>query len=222
MSKAPSTDQRAPAGAPVEIPRTMDLPRIERAVREILHAIGEDPERDGLLDTPARVARAYQEICGGLLERPEKHLEQTFACEGKAAVTVKDIPFFSLCEHHLLPFFGKVAITYQPSAGKVFGLSKLARRVDGYARRPQVQERLSAQVADAVMGSGLASSVTVEPRFSSSSFLSSFTSLLYNNKEFPRRISLVQKKFRRRRLFRLFRLLKSRKLFLPKKEESVS
>lgn len=162
MSKAPTTDVSAPGETPVQIPRAMDLPRIERAVREILHAIGEDPERDGLLDTPARVARAYQEICGGLSERPEKHLEQTFACEGKAAVTVKDIPFFSLCEHHLLPFFGKVAITYQPSAGKVFGLSKLARLVDGYARRPQVQERLSAQVADAVMGSGLASSVTVQ------------------------------------------------------------
>ncbi len=96
------------------------------------------------------------------MERPELHLEHSFACEGKAAVTVKDIPFFSLCEHHLLPFFGKVSITYQPSAGKVFGLSKLARLVQGYARRPQVQERLSAQVADAVMATGLASSVLVD------------------------------------------------------------
>lgn len=146
----------------VEIPRAMDLPRIERAVREILQAMGEDPDRDGLLDTPARVARAYQEICGGLLENPDKHLEKTFASEGKASVTVKDIPFFSLCEHHLLPFFGKVAITYQPSEGKVFGLSKLARLVEGYARRPQVQERLSSQVADAVMATGLASTVSVD------------------------------------------------------------
>lgn len=129
----------------------VDHARIEAAVREILSAIGEDPDRDGLLDTPARVARMYAEICGGLHEEPELHLKKTFDVDHDEVILVRDIPMYSLCEHHLLPFIGSANVGYIPNPqGKVTGLSKLARLVDGYARRPQVQERLTSQIADAL------------------------------------------------------------------------
>jgi GTP cyclohydrolase I len=127
-----------------------DLPRIERAVREILIALGEDPERDGLLKTPERVARAYAELCAGLREEPRRHLATTFDEDHREMVILRDIPFASICEHHLLPFTGKAHVGYIPQ-GRVVGLSKLARVVEGYARRPQVQERLTSEIADAIM-----------------------------------------------------------------------
>lgn len=131
---------------------TVDKPRIEAAVREILAAIGEDPDRDGLLDTPARVARAYEEMYAGLHMNAADILSTTFDLDHEELVLVKDIPFYSTCEHHLVPFHGKAAVAYLPgSGGKVTGLSKLARVVDMYARRPQVQERLTAQIADSIM-----------------------------------------------------------------------
>ena len=129
----------------------IDHQRIEAAVREILLAIGEDPERDGLKETPARVARLYGEICSGLHEDPSKHLDTTFEVDHDEIVLVRDIPIYSICEHHLVPFFGHAHIGYLPrTGGKLTGLSKLARLVDGYARKPQVQERLTAEVADAL------------------------------------------------------------------------
>ena len=129
----------------------VDQPRIEAAVREILAAIGEDPNRDGLLDTPARVARMYAEICGGLHEDPASHLSRQFEVDHDEMILVRDIPLYSLCEHHLIPFLGKAHVGYIPNKeGCVTGLSKLARVVDGYARMPQVQERLTAQIADAI------------------------------------------------------------------------
>ncbi len=134
-----------PDGSPV------DLARIEKAVREILEAMGEDADRDGLVDTPARVARMYAEVCGGLHEDPARHLEVTFEAGHDEMVMVRDIPLASLCEHHLVPFLGKAHVAYIPNKdGRVTGLSKLARVVDGFARRPQVQERLTVQVADAI------------------------------------------------------------------------
>ncbi|GAB3190173.1 GTP cyclohydrolase I FolE [Nesterenkonia suensis] len=144
MSTSPS-----PAG-PQDTP--VDLPRIESAVREILVAVGEDPERDGLKDTPARVARAYEEAFRGLHEDPSELLETTFDIGHEELVLVRDIPFYSMCEHHLVPFFGHAHIGYIPSAdGKVTGLSKLARLVDIFAKRPQVQENLTTQVVEALM-----------------------------------------------------------------------
>lgn len=129
----------------------IDHRRIENAVKEILIAIGEDPERDGLLDTPARVARMYGEICSGLREEPAKHLDKTFAVEHDEIIVVRDISFYSICEHHLIPFFGKAHVAYLPkNDGRITGLSKLARLVDGYARRPQVQERLTGDIANAI------------------------------------------------------------------------
>ncbi len=130
--------------------RRIDLPKIERAVREILSAIGEDPDREGLQDTPARVARMYDELFNGIDESPEKHLEKLFQEKYDEIVLLKDIPFFSICEHHLLPFMGMAHVAYLPS-GKVVGLSKLARVVEAYAHRPQLQERLTNQIADAIM-----------------------------------------------------------------------
>jgi GTP cyclohydrolase I len=127
-----------------------DLPRIERAVREILIALGEDPDRDGLLKTPERVANAYAELCAGLREEPRRHLATTFDEDHREMVILRDISFASICEHHLLPFTGKAHIGYIPQ-GQVVGLSKLARVVEGYARRPQVQERLTSEIADAIM-----------------------------------------------------------------------
>ena len=133
---------------------SVDQPRIEAAVREILAAIGEDPERDGLQKTPARVARMYAEICAGLHQNPDQHLETTFEAEHDEMVLVRDIPLYSLCEHHLAPFIGKAHVAYIPGTdGRVIGLSKFARLVDGYARRLQVQERLTSQIADAMQNS---------------------------------------------------------------------
>jgi GTP cyclohydrolase I len=129
----------------------VDQARIEKAVREILIAIGEDPDRDGLLNTPARVARMYAEVCAGLHEHPDEHLKVTFEAGHDEMVMVRDIPLYSLCEHHLVPFMGKAHVAYIPGPdGKITGLSKLARLVDAYAKRPQVQERLTAQVADEI------------------------------------------------------------------------
>ena len=127
----------------------MDKQRIENAVREILLAIGEDPEREGLLETPARVARMYEEIFSGLESNPEQHLKISHEPqEHNELVLVRDIPLYSVCEHHLLPFVGKAHIAYIPDKGKIIGLSKFARILDCFARRPQVQERLTAQIAD--------------------------------------------------------------------------
>ena len=133
--------------------RRVDRPRIERAVREILIAIGENPSRDGLLETPARVARAYEEVFAGLQQSAADHLARVFHHEGADGdlVVVRDIEFFSVCEHHLLPFFGHVHIVYLPAGGRVVGLSKLARTVDVFARRPQLQERIGSQIAEALV-----------------------------------------------------------------------
>jgi GTP cyclohydrolase I len=136
--------------APAPAPRPVDLPRAERAVRELLIALGEDPARDGLRDTPARVARAFAEMTAGLREDPAAHLARVFAEDTDELVVVNDIAFHSLCEHHLLPFSGRASVAYVPAGGRVVGLSKLARTVEVYARRPQVQERLTAQIADAI------------------------------------------------------------------------
>jgi GTP cyclohydrolase IA len=127
----------------------IDRPRIERAVREILIAIGDDPEREGVLGTPERVADAYAYLFAGLGENPTRHLEVGFMESARDTVLVRDIPLASLCEHHLLPFIGKAHLGYAPN-GRVVGLSKLARLVEGFARRPQLQERLTAQIADAL------------------------------------------------------------------------
>ena len=125
----------------------MDKQRIEAAVREILIAIGEDPDREGLVETPSRVARMYEEIFGGLEDDPTRHLK-LFDESSEEMVVVRDIPLYSMCEHHLIPFLGKAHIAYIPSDGRVIGLSKLARIVDCFARRPQLQERLTSQGAD--------------------------------------------------------------------------
>jgi GTP cyclohydrolase I len=135
-----------------------DRARIEKAVREILEAIGEDPDRDGLRDTPARVARMYDEVFSGLRESPDHHLKVTFEAEHDEMIMVRDIPCYSVCEHHLIPFIGRAHVAYIPSEdGRVTGLSKLARLVEAYARRPQVQERLTTQIADEI-------DRTLEPR----------------------------------------------------------
>ena len=125
----------------------MDKAKIENAVRDILEAIGEDPDREGLVETPARVARMYEEIFGGLEDNPERHLK-LFDEGSDEMVIVRDIPMYSMCEHHLIPFIGKAHIAYIPADGKVIGLSKLARIVDSFAKRPQLQERLTSQIAD--------------------------------------------------------------------------
>jgi GTP cyclohydrolase I len=130
----------------------VDLARAEAAVRELLFAIGENPDREGLKATPGRVARAYDEIFGGLFVNPDEVLETTFDENHDELVLVKDIPVYSTCEHHLVTWHGTAAVGYIPGEdGRITGLSKLARVVDLYARRPQVQERLTSQVADAVM-----------------------------------------------------------------------
>lgn len=125
----------------------VDLPRIEAAVREILAAVGEDPDREGLLDTPARVARMYAELFAGLHVDPRPHLQKCFTEQYDEVVLVRDIEFHSMCEHHLLPFQGRAHIGYAPN-GKVIGLSKLARVVEVVSRRPQVQERMTETIAD--------------------------------------------------------------------------
>jgi GTP cyclohydrolase IA len=131
---------------------SIDTGRIERAVREILLAIGEDPDRDGLAETPARVARAYAEQFSGLSQRPEDVLTTVFDADHDELILVRDIEVYSTCEHHLAPFFGFAHVGYIPNEkGQITGLSKLARLVDVYARRPQVQERMTSQIADALM-----------------------------------------------------------------------
>ena len=130
---------------------SVDTARIERAVHELLEAIGEDPARDGLVKTPHRVAKMYKELFSGLGENPADHLEVTFAAEHDEMVMVRDIPFASLCEHHLIPFIGQAHVAYIPGEdGRITGLSKLARLVDGYAKRLQVQERMTTEIADAI------------------------------------------------------------------------
>lgn len=129
-----------------------DQKRIENAVREVLIGIGEDPDRDGLRETPARVARAYKEMYAGLFQKPEDVLATTFDLNHNELVLVRNIKVFSTCEHHLLPFAGSATVGYIPNdSGRITGLSKLARLVDVYAKRPQVQERLNSQIADALM-----------------------------------------------------------------------
>ena len=131
---------------------SVDLARIEKAVREILVAIGEDPDRDGLVRTPLRIAKMYEEIFSGLNEDPSRHLTVTFEAEHDEMVMVRDIPLHSMCEHHLIPFAGRAHVAYIPGDdGRITGLSKIARLVDGFARRPQVQERLTTQIADALV-----------------------------------------------------------------------
>ena len=132
--------------------KKVDIKRLEAAVKEILISIGENPERDGLLNTPSRVAKMYSEVFAGLREDPEHHLEVQFEAGHDEMVMVRDISFYSMCEHHLLPFVGQAHVAYVPGEeGRITGLSKLARLVEAYARRPQVQERLTGQVADKLM-----------------------------------------------------------------------
>lgn len=129
--------------------RMIDQEKIKQAVRLLLEGIGEDPSREGLVETPERIARMYEEIYGGLTEDAGVHLAKTFTVEHSEMVLEKDITFYSTCEHHLLPFYGKAHIAYIPD-GRVVGLSKLARTVEVYARRPQIQEQLTGQIADAL------------------------------------------------------------------------
>ncbi len=129
----------------------MDMEKIQAGVRLILEGIGEDLQREGLRNTPARVARMYKEIFCGLAEDPVYHLQGLFTEDHEEMVLVKDIPLYSMCEHHLLPFYGKAHVAYIPKKGKITGLSKLARVVEGYAKRPQLQERLTSQIADSIM-----------------------------------------------------------------------
>ena len=137
---------------PVASVRPYDDVAVEKAVRDLLIAVGEDPDREGLRETPARMARAYRELFAGLHQQPEDVLQTTFDAGHDELVIVKDIPFYSVCEHHLVPFHGEAHVGYIPNAtGRITGLSKLARLVDVYARRPQVQERLTTQVADSLM-----------------------------------------------------------------------
>lgn len=130
----------------------VDHRRVEHAVREMLLALGEDPDREGLRETPSRVARAWAEMFSGLRDDPTEHLKRQFDHDVAAddAIVLRNIEFSSVCEHHLLPFMGRAHVAYLPSGGKVVGLSKLARTVDAFARRPQLQERLTAQIADAL------------------------------------------------------------------------
>jgi GTP cyclohydrolase I len=129
----------------------VDKERIEKAVREILEAIGENPDRDGLRRTPQRVAAMYEEVFSGLHDSPEQHLSVTFAADHDEMIMVKDIPLYSNCEHHLVPMLGKAHVAYVPNDdGRITGLSKLARLVESYSRRPQVQERLTTQIADEI------------------------------------------------------------------------
>ncbi|HVL04626.1 MAG TPA: GTP cyclohydrolase I FolE [Acidimicrobiales bacterium] len=128
---------------------SIDKERIARAVREILEAIGEDPDREGLVRTPARVAEMYEEIFAGLADDPADHLAVTFAADHDEMIMVRDIPLYSMCEHHLIPFLGRAHVAYIPNTdGRIAGLSKVPRLVDCFARRPQVQERLTSQIAD--------------------------------------------------------------------------
>ena len=149
-----------PGNKATEATNGVDLPRIERAVKEILAAVGEDPEREGLIETPGRVARMYAEMFRGLHSEPREHLQKFFTEKYDEVVLVRDISFCSMCEHHLLPFIGKAHIGYLPN-GKVVGLSKLARVVDGVAHRPQVQERMTEEIADMLLAELNAKGVAV-------------------------------------------------------------
>lgn len=132
--------------------KAYDFKKVEAAVRMLLEGIGEDPDRDGLLDTPKRVARMYEEVFSGLRENPADHLKVTFAAEGHdELVLIKDIPFNSFCEHHLVPFYGVAHIGYIPAGGRVVGLSKLVRTLEAIANRPQLQERITMEVANTIM-----------------------------------------------------------------------
>ena len=128
----------------------VDKAKVEQAIRLLLEGIGEDVNREGLVETPTRIARMYEEICKGMDEDAEEHLKKTFTVDNNEMVVEKDITFYSMCEHHLLPFYGKAHVAYVPD-GKVVGISKLARTVEVYARRPQIQERMTGQIADALM-----------------------------------------------------------------------
>lgn len=130
--------------------KQIDKPKIEQAFRMILEAIGEDPEREGLRDTPRRVAKMYEEIFSGLWCEPKEFLQVSFSEFHDELVLVKDIPLYSMCEHHFLPFYGKAHVAYIPRGGKVIGISKLARVAEAYAKRPQLQERLTSQIADCI------------------------------------------------------------------------
>ncbi|MBO8159527.1 GTP cyclohydrolase I FolE [Thermosyntropha sp.] len=132
------------------INKQIDKPKIEQAFRMILEAIGEDPEREGLKDTPKRVAKMYEEIFSGLWCEPKEFLQVSFSEFHDELVLVKDIPLYSMCEHHFLPFYGKAHVAYIPRGGKVIGISKLARVAEAYAKRPQLQERLTSQIADCI------------------------------------------------------------------------
>lgn len=134
---------------PEESRKGMDLERIEKAVREILIAVGEDPDREGLLETPNRVARMYGEVFSGLHRDISKDIK-TFTSEDDEMILIGDIPFYSMCEHHLLPFHGKAHVVYVPRNGKILGLSKVARIVDTLSRKPQLQERLTSEIADTI------------------------------------------------------------------------
>lgn len=127
----------------------IDQKKIEEAIRLLLEGIGEDPKREGLIETPNRIARMYEEICGGMEQDASEHLKKTFTVNSHEIVIEKDITFYSMCEHHMLPFYGKAHVAYIPN-GKVVGLSKIARTVEVYARRLQLQEQMTAQIADAL------------------------------------------------------------------------
>lgn len=129
----------------------IDNKKIEKAVKSILEAIGEDPDRKGIKDTPARVARMYAELFSGMGKDPAKEITIFHEADHEEMVMVKDIPFYSMCEHHLIPFIGKAHVVYIPNKGRVTGLSKLVRVIEGFAKRPQVQERLTSQIADTLM-----------------------------------------------------------------------
>jgi len=134
----------------IDADNPIDIPAIEEAVRTILRAVGEDPQREGLIDTPRRVAKMYAELFSGLYDNPAKHLQVHFTERYDEMVVLRNIPFYSMCEHHLLPFMGHAHVAYLPQ-GKVVGISKLARVVEGIAHRPQVQERLTSDIADLMM-----------------------------------------------------------------------
>jgi GTP cyclohydrolase I len=142
--------ERVPHSLKQQVAPEVDLERIERAMREIIEAIGEDPDREGLRATPDRVARMYAELFEGLRIDPESYLDVGFEVGHEEMVILKDIPFYSICEHHFMPFHGVAAVGYVPD-GRVVGLSKLARLVEAYARRPQIQEQLTGQIADSLM-----------------------------------------------------------------------
>jgi GTP cyclohydrolase IA len=132
---------------------SIDYKKIEQAVTMILEAIGEDPQREGLVDTPKRVSKMYAEVFSGLQDDPKEYFQTIFGEEHEELVLVKDIPFFSMCEHHLVPFFGHAHVAYIPKGGKVTGLSKLARAVEAVAKRPQLQERITSTIADSIVES---------------------------------------------------------------------